>query len=352
MAEVPPPGRAATAPFRFSVEAWSPEYGGPLEGDDDQGRAGATIDIGVEVAESDWLPRSPTRGENRSIPGTPGGGTVVFTDGVRRVDARVWVTTAASVPVLGLCASVAAGAVACDGRARLVDARVAHVLVTSAGEAADVETIHARYAAHGVAGDAMEQLNQGIQNAMGHLEVEAARAAISATEGECPALLVADGPLRAGAHLPGTIGYVKTHHTAYLEGTPLDTVALLGDGQRTPLFLVSGHRADRFSWYLRLPGSGGGHPWSGIVRCEVEATVTVDEAALVADQVSRVLPRMASERHKDPRAPQNLYPIAGLEQRLRHLLGDPILLLRSLQRAAHTAARARSDGDGLASTRS
>jgi hypothetical protein len=50
--------------------------------------------------------------------------------------------------------------------------------------------------------------------------------------------------------------------------------------------------------------------------------------------VSATLPRFASRPHREPRAPQNLYPIAGLEHRLRHLLGDSVLLERSLRLAA------------------
>jgi hypothetical protein len=46
------------------------------------------------------------------------------------------------------------------------------------------------------------------------------------------------------------------------------------------------------------------------------------------------LPRFASEAHKDARAPQNLYPIAGLERHLKRLLGDPMLLERALRTAA------------------
>ena len=47
-----------------------------------------------------------------------------------------------------------------------------------------------------------------------------------------------------------------------------------------------------------------------------------------------VLPRFASRAYKDPRAPQNLMPVAGLEKRLRGLLGDPKLLHRTLVKAA------------------
>jgi hypothetical protein len=50
--------------------------------------------------------------------------------------------------------------------------------------------------------------------------------------------------------------------------------------------------------------------------------------------MSACLPRFASRPHKEPRAPQNLCPIAGLEQRLRHLLGDSDLLERALRVAA------------------
>jgi hypothetical protein len=54
----------------------------------------------------------------------------------------------------------------------------------------------------------------------------------------------------------------------------------------------------------------------------------------MADLASATLPRFASMGHKDPRAPQNLVPIGGLEHRLRHLLGDRDLLYRGLIRAA------------------
>ena len=57
-------------------------------------------------------------------------------------------------------------------------------------------------------------------------------------------------------------------------------------------------------------------------------------AVALASVTSAVLPRFASEPHKDTRAPQNLYPIGGLERELRHRLGDQALLFRSLQRAA------------------
>jgi hypothetical protein len=54
----------------------------------------------------------------------------------------------------------------------------------------------------------------------------------------------------------------------------------------------------------------------------------------LADLSAVTIPRFSSLPYKDPRAPQNLIPIAGLEKRLRQLLGDPKLLHRSLVRAS------------------
>jgi hypothetical protein len=90
------------------------------------------------------------------------------------------------------------------------------------------------------------------------------------------------------------------------------------------------------SWYVRLPG-GRGHPWAGIVRCEVVAGVPVDAAAATADAVAHALPAFASAGHKDPRAPVNLIPIGGLERALRHRLGDAQLLYRALLAASAAA---------------
>ena len=64
---------------------------------------------------------------------------------------------------------------------------------------------------------------------------------------------------------------------------------------------------------------------------------TVGDAVARAEIVLACLPRFASEAHKEPRAPQNLYPIAGLENQLRHRLGDALLLERSLRVAAATS---------------
>jgi hypothetical protein len=66
--------------------------------------------------------------------------------------------------------------------------------------------------------------------------------------------------------------------------------------------------------------------------------VSRDVAVELADASAGILPRFASLPHWDPRAPQNLVPIAGLEKRLRHLLGDRVLVNRMIRDAARRIA--------------
>ena len=51
----------------------------------------------------------------------------------------------------------------------------------------------------------------------------------------------------------------------------------------------------------------------------------------MADQLAATLPKFASERYKEARAPQNLYPIAALERELHRRLGDVQLINRELR---------------------
>ena len=308
--------------MRFAVEAWATEYGAPVDGDD-LSPAGSPVELGVEVPPDQWAPRPPA-------PGTKEPGVVLFTDGVRRIDARVWIDGADGETHLGVCASYAAGVVRCDGSARVVACEVRRGLFSCAPDADDIVTRHATFPAKAAAVDTYGELALAVQQRMGELEVTLAHRA-----GEAD-LLVVDGPLTGRQDIPHAIGYVKTHRVAYLP-PPVDAVVgELAPGERTPLFLTT-TRWSRYSWYLRLPGAAG-HRWAGIVRCEVSADLPVGDAVAVADQVAHTLPRFASQPHKDPRAPQNLHPIAGLERELRRRLGDPALLYRSLRAAAGAAA--------------
>ena len=87
-----------------------------------------------------------------------------------------------------------------------------------------------------------------------------------------------------------------------------------------------------YTWYLRLPGPPGA-AWSGIVRVECSADLSITAAVELADLSAVDAAPVRVVPYKDPRAPQNLVPIAGLERRLRSLLGDARLLHRTLRSA-------------------
>jgi hypothetical protein len=133
-------------------------------------------------------------------------------------------------------------------------------------------------------------------------------------------------------HLAGALGYVKTLQRGYGPPDVLRVASELKPGERTPM-LVIGDSVARWSWYIRLPGAIA-HPLASVVRCETSGDVSLTSATALADCSARSLPRFASAAHKDTRAPQNLYPIAGLERVLRARLGDQALLLRGLRSAA------------------
>lgn len=304
--------------MRYVVEQWAPEYGTPVEaGAMDESQA--AVDVGVELPADQWRALAPASGTRVPL-------ELAFVDGVRRVEARVWVTDDAGATHQGICASYAAGVVRCNGDATVVDAAVQRSLFCDGPDLAPIETRHGRFGVRQVAAGSPDALSLGLQAAMGDLEHHVS------TEVAPDCLLVVDGPLRDRTSMAHAVGYVKTHHVAYLPAVVSDVVVTLGPGERTPVFLI-GDRFRRWSWYLRLPGDLS-HGWAGVVRCEAGPERSVDEVRALADRCALALPRFASEPHKDSRAPQNLYPIAGLERELRRRLGDPRLLYRALRAAA------------------
>ena len=308
--------------MRWSVEAWDPSYGQPAEGLD-LAETAADVVVDVEVAPDRWAPRDPRSGLRPPE-------VVVFVDGVRRVDARAWIHRADGTQSPALCATYGAGAVRCDGqRATVVAVLVERGLFTASPEAADIETRVGPYRHRTVGSSRPEALTLALQARMGELEVAAAEAAGAPG---CD-LLVVDGPLRGRGHLGHAVGFVKTHHVAYLPPAQHAVVGALADGQRTPLF-TTGTAFCRYAWYLRLPSDSGDTPWVGVVQAEASADLRLPEVVALADTTTAVLGRFASAAHKDKRAPQNLYPIAGLERELRRRLGDDGLLYRALRLAA------------------
>jgi hypothetical protein len=322
---------APTARLSFTVDPWDPGYGQAFSEElDEPGRLSestAELDLDFEVPNADWQPIDPD-------PAFAVPERVLFLDGVRRVDARVWVHAAGAQPVAGIAASLAAGLVVCNAVARQAqvdDVVVERGLFTAAGEAGDLVTRAGRYVAQLAKGAGLDKLSLALQQRLADIEEQLAIDYRNAHPGEDD-LLIVDGPLRGRAHLDRTIGYIKTHHASYLPGEQAAVVGALKPGQRTPAFAM-GTSWERTSWYLQLPGTDG-VPWSGVVRLECSADLEPKDVTRLADLTARVLPPFASVAHKDPRAPQNLVPIGGLERQLKHRLGDEGLMYRALKAAS------------------
>ena len=305
-------------PQRIAIETWDPEYGTASTALADGGTA-AEIDADIEVPAAQWDPIAPSSA-------TPPD-RLIFVDGVRRIDAHAWLDDGTG-PRQGVLASYAAGAAVVEQRARIGPVEVRRRLFAPR-DPQPFPTPVGEYRPCGVAGEGTEALSATLQDELGKLEVEVAERVGDAE------LVVVDGPLYGHRHSSRTVGYVKTHRVQYLAAISeaAHVIAALNPGERTPVFRFRTSWT-RHSWYLRLPGPKV-HAWSGVVRVESSADATLAETRRLADRTAALLPRYASTPHKDPRAPQNLFPIAGLERQLRHRLGDPALVQRALKEAAH-----------------
>ena len=294
----------------------------------------AEVDTDVELPSRQW--RSLT-------PELDPAAVVRFVDGVRRVDARLWMTDDAGVGHPGIAASYAAGVACCDEQAIIESCEVRRIAVSGHPVPFDVVAGgFGLYTGEPVTDGSDAGLTRALHDRMGELE----RLVAGMTgEGE---LVIVDGPLRSRAVGTSTIGYIKTHQTAYLSGSCAAVVSRLTPGARTPIFRISSRGGwAKWSWYVRLPGHVD-HAWEAIARCEAGGQMPHETAIRLADTCAATLPRFASQQYKDPRAPQNLHPIAALERQLRRRLGDPGLAVRALRRgAAHLNRSGGLPGRGL-----
>ena len=317
------------------VEGWSPEYGAAVDLSDER-VAASPVDTEVEV-DGAWMP----------IDGADDGvETVAFVDGVRRIDARLTLDDAVQGPIPGMCGSFAVGAAVWDRtvkRTSFAHQQVHRLAVLAAGTRVEFPVVGPAldYRSEAVGTDDPAALVAHFHGAM-----RKAEAALSSHLAGSGTFVVADGPINELRAQP-IVGYIKSHRVTYLGPDLMPVIGRLRAGQRTPIFLIDGEQYARYSWYLRLADLAGGHSWTGIVRCEAPTALGIAETARLANRTAALLPRTASQPHVDPRAPQNLVPIAALERHLRRRLGDQGLVYRAL-RSAVAADRppARPDPPG------
>lgn len=265
--------------------------------------------------------------------GAPEAGELCFVDGVRRVELRVLADEdGARAP--GLFGSFAVGAVRCDGRAGFDEHRIRRALIVGGGlpaRALDVQAGTARLRFDPVTEAGLDP-DGPLQRLQRMMREEENNLAARLVGGGAP-LVVVDGPLRLGDPIGGPIvGAIKRFVRRYLEPDEDRLLGRLAPGERTPVFALLDAEATvrGYSWYTRIAQLVG--PWhdhAGVLRCEVRASLGLDAAVTMADRVSALLPSFAG-RPADPRTPQNLVPVAGLESWLRHRMGDARMIRRAL----------------------
>jgi hypothetical protein len=257
-------------------------------------------------------------------------------DGVRRIEQRLLIDDSGRT-VFGLFASFGVGAVEVGGTARVGHERVGRLLVAGGGLALEpfeiaIGSRALTFLPETVADNTPAAPVQGLQNAMRRSETGLAERLAPEAD-----VVFLDGPLTFLASARGpVVGIVKRQVRPYLDAGPAALLPRLAVGERTPLFLIEQAREPRYSCYLRI---GAPRPvdssLAGLVRLETAASLDLAAVRALADTSARYLPRFASDPARDPRAPQNLYPVGALEARLRHRLGDSLLIRRATLARLH-----------------
>ncbi len=287
---------------------------------------GPDADVDPYVETRDWAPVTP---EPRALPDT-----VVFVDGVQRVEMRV-IGEDNGRMVYGALASVAVGAVFhSSGRAATQSQLPDRVLALSDGGGdtpplalpCGPMTLDFRVtnsASTGLAGvfDALTSARRDAETRLGESLVQAGHP-----------LVIMDGRLNFGSSRNSiAVGLVKTMQKQYLEGDHLRVLSEIRLGQRTPLFRIGRDRAV-YSWYMRLgelallrPPVDRPRPAGNSGLREPSRHRATGGRDLAAPSPLRLPPRLGCACAAEP------LPGGGLENLLRHELGDHEWIRRHIE---------------------
>lgn len=304
------------------IDPWASEYESALQLDEEAEDSPPPVRTDVET--DDWHLIEP---DYAPLPSP-----VAFIDGVQRVEVRV-VTELEGALVYGAFASIGVGAVFADeGAPRLAPEPPRRALAFSSGASDEPRSVpcgsltllfevrSGPSAGYPGVKEALDQHRRDLETRLGRELVEAGHP-----------LVVADGRLRFAPAGGSAVGLTKTLHQRYLEAPQSALLPRLRPRTRTPLFEIR-YKDALYSWYTRLAEPGPiDHGLAGVVRLETWASIGIEAAVRLADLTTVHLPRFASEPVWDARAPQNLYPFAALEQRLRHELGDHAWVRRAIE---------------------
>jgi hypothetical protein len=314
------------ASTRFFADPWAVSYGTAfdVEAEDPEDEpAGAPPDPFVET--DDW-----TRGIWPAPVTRPA--AIAFVDGVQRIE--MWGRVPHGDLLLeAALASVAVGASVCTDRsAEVTFEPPSRVLAVGSSASVDSLRVTAGHQSLTFEAETSQRLGRdGVNDAIRKRRSEMERALAERLTSK-DTLVVLDGRLSfdPGRATP-VVGFAKTIHRFYLEEPERSLIFKLQACQRTPVFRISYGDTTRYSWYLRLPNTRPiHHALAGVVRLETPEIGERDAIAL-ANLTAYHLPSFASKPQHDPRAPQNLLPVGGLERRLRHEMGDAAFLRRAIE---------------------
>jgi hypothetical protein len=311
------------AQLQIRLDPWPAEYESSFQIDEFEEEI-AQVDADVEGVA--WQAIEPSRQVRPE--------TLYFVDGVRRVEARIMVDDSSGRIIRGLFGSAAVGAVRVQNNvASFEQIRVKRLLVAGGGTLLDPESFKVgnailSFEALAVPENVPTAPMAGLQNLMRAEEANLAEEL--ASESAC---VFADGPL---TYLSGvmqtTVGVIKRLVQPYLSASQFQLVRLLRARQRTPLFVITKGKYDRYSWYVRVAEPRVmDHDVAGILRLEVRSGAGLERAKEMADLSASWIPSFAGEAFRDPRSPQNLLPVGALENELRHRLGDPFTIRRAIE---------------------
>jgi hypothetical protein len=307
-------------------DPWEPDYGSS-DLIDQEAAAPDTVDPTVET--TDWRVITPEAVEAPEL---------CFIDGVRNIDMHLVAEEGAQSAPAAF-ASLAVGSVHCRERSDIGEPVIRRRLILCGGLSGSPVTLRAgetsiEYEPVSVATSGPRDTIDRLQQEMLTAEGELARR-LASDDGR---VVCRDGPLtfyQEGGRSP-VIGVVKRQVATYLDASLMKTVYAMQTGQRTPIFAFGNQAVDRYAWYARVATPAAlEQALVGVVRCEVRTEWGLERAVELANLTANALPRYASDSARDPRAPQNLYPIGALEKELRHRLGDRKIIRRALIEHMH-----------------
>ena len=316
--------------MRITLDPWGGDYASQLaipDGAEDENPSSRVSDEQVE--DRPWAPidfqtpPSPTR--------------TAVVDGVMRSDALGMVNEGKRT-ALALFGSYAAGAVVIGSPVQVVEQKIDRLLIMG-GNWLDPDSVELPsntgasliYKGMSSAAETYEEIRSSLIDEMRRSEAQVAE-----TLAARDYLVLADGNLSFYGGGSSVVGVIKRIQKLYLSPEKARILEKIQTGQRTPLFRIERGRKrggyDVFSCYLRLTQPNPFEiPFTGLVRLEVNASLSADRVVLLMERAAKKVRELASRAPKDPRAPQNLIPVGGLETELRHRLGDPQLVLRRIR---------------------